>query len=486
MRRAKTGSERCARDGRAPPRLLHVVNVLGGLALWALILLAALEPGNKWKTALLLSGAGIYFAVYARFRARPQLASFYFSIAVALGMYAILAESLFALESILGSSLSRSLDLSLRLRKEANARVTGDARRDTFEQYGDDPLFYRRVPGSKHRARYEGRGAWYEVAVDETGYLNLDRGAYLAAATLDLFLAGDSVLQGVGGPSCVEHLKERLSATVWNLSTGSYGPRQKSEALRRFALPKRPKWIVLEFYAGNDASEANEDEILAANGIAYEGRFAIKDMQSLFAASERYAPIVCGRRLGRLERLRRDNLTLALTTRLLHRETAVSCPRSPPELEGPSSRGSEIRRVAAPAYSHFEIYDDRYLAWIRRGLDSTGQSYRALLAAVGREEAPPRVLLMYNPSSYEIYRSEELRSEAWNQRAQLQRGTLRAFAADNDIAFLDLTPAFASRVADGEVSLYGREDSIHWSPEGTGLAAEIVLQALRTAGVGIR
>jgi hypothetical protein len=486
MRRTNADRGRCARDGRAPPRLLHVVNVLGGLALWALILLAALEPGNGWKTALLLSGAGIYFAIYALFRARPQLASFYFSIAVALGMYAILAESLFALESVLGSSISRSLDLSLRLRKEANARVAGAARRDTFEQYGDDPLFYRRVPGSQHRARYEGKGPWYEVAVDETGYLNLDRGAYSAAPTVDLFLAGDSVLQGVGGPSCVEYLKERLSATVWNLSTGSYGPRQKSEALRRFALPKRPKWIVLEFYAGNDASEANEDEILAANGISYEGRFAIVDMQNLFAASEPYAPIVCGRRLGKLDRLRRDNLTLALTTRFLHRETAVSCPRSSPELEGPSSRESEIRRVAAPAYSHFEIYGDRYPEWIRRGLDSTLRSYRALLDAVGGEEKPPQVLLMYNPSSYEIYRSEQLRSEVWDRRAQLQKSALRAFAADNDVAFLDLTPAFASRVAQGQVSLYGREDTIHWSPEGTGLAAEIVLQALQTAGVGIR
>jgi hypothetical protein len=99
------------------------------------------------------------------------------------------------------------------------------------------------------------------------------------------------VLQGAGMPSIIEGIKARVPFSLWNLSTSSYSPRQKVEALIRYGLPKSPKWLIVEYFSGNDASEANEDEICEMGGN-FSSRFAIDWMRSRFEQNPKYQDIL--------------------------------------------------------------------------------------------------------------------------------------------------------------------------------------------------
>ena len=117
-------------------------------------------------------------------------------------------------------------------------------------------------PGSRYRVTYdcETCNKPYDVVVDETGFFDITHWADETDSQIDMFLAGDSVLQGVGVPSVVEFLREQMPVMMWNLSIFADGPRQKVSALMSHALPKQPKWLILEFYANNDVDDALRTE----------------------------------------------------------------------------------------------------------------------------------------------------------------------------------------------------------------------------------
>ncbi len=54
-------------------------------------------------------------------------------------------------------------------------------------------------------------------------------------SAIDVFIAGDSVLQGVGLPGVIGQVRSTLPQTVYSLSVAGYGPREKAEALTLFA-----------------------------------------------------------------------------------------------------------------------------------------------------------------------------------------------------------------------------------------------------------
>ena len=107
-------------------------------------------------------------------------------------------------------------------------------------------MFYRRQPGSVYRERYDYRnfGNEYEVLADVEGFRNADLELYNREPTIDMFIVGDSVMEGVGTPGVVEEIRSMLPVKIYSLATGSYSPRQKVAALRMFGLPKRPSRII--------------------------------------------------------------------------------------------------------------------------------------------------------------------------------------------------------------------------------------------------
>jgi hypothetical protein len=103
-------------------------------------------------------------------------------------------------------------------------------------------------------------------------------------------LPGDSVLQGLGVPSVVELLRDQLPVTLWNLSIAGYSARQKVNALLTYALPKQPKWLIAEFYAGNHLKKEIRNEACDSVGD-FRCRFNAPEVRRRLSQHPSYQPI---------------------------------------------------------------------------------------------------------------------------------------------------------------------------------------------------
>lgn len=298
-------------------------------------------------------------------------------------------------------------------------------------------------------------------------------------------MSGDSVLQGVGMPSCIEKVAKSRLVSIWNLSTGNYGPHEKTQALLTYGISKKPKWLILEFFSGNDVSDANEDDVLAFEGQTFEGRFAKEETLVYFAISPKYRGIVnhdvpvdrytyqlvCFVKLTRL-----NNLTFSFTHEIATK-IMKAFRRNRSKAIGPDIGNDKIRRVAYPAEAHFDIVPDKYSDWVLLGLENTLRHYRRFINEVRKLDNPPQIALLYNPSSYEIYRNLLIDQDGSRDAlADMQWHALRAFANENGITFIDLLPLLRKRVAEVQppIWLYGKNDLVHWSQAGTDVVADVL------------
>src|SRR5262249_13887430 len=154
----------------------------------------------------------------------------------------------------------------------------------------------------------------YEVTVDETGYLNQPRGLLSRSSQIDLFVAGDSLLQRIGVPRGVGQLPRKLPPRLWELSMAAPSAPPEDDALLTLALPHAPRWLVVEFYGGNDVSEAIRDDVCQAWGD-YRCRYNRPTLARLFAHHPLYRTIFDVRTdaWARLADYTTENLTLATT-----------------------------------------------------------------------------------------------------------------------------------------------------------------------------
>jgi len=273
----------------ATPLLIHSVNIsallLGGMIL---LLTAVTKPAQL----LLLLPVLVLLGVYGRYWRHPSVVAGYFGMALALGVWILLCEHIVLLDQVLGTQLSKHLLLGARLATYVHKTLTPPDTQADMEPCCNDPLTWHYRPGSRYRATFDCPtcAVPYEVTVDETGYLNQPRGLLQRHRQIDLFVAGDSVLQGIGVPSVVDQLRSKLPLRLWNLSMAGYAARQKVDALLTYALPHAPRWLVVEFYGGNDVSEAIQDEVCQAWGD-YRCRYNRPTLARLFAHHPLYGTL---------------------------------------------------------------------------------------------------------------------------------------------------------------------------------------------------
>jgi hypothetical protein len=432
------------------------------LVLFALLLIAL------WSGYLLFSWS------------KPSALLLPVSILLCLIGFTLAGENLLTIERILGFQISNKLTLNSRLTDWANANAI--YRTKTWEQFGDDPLFYRLQPGSVYRERYDYRthDKEYQTIVDDQGFLNGDRSYYTRDRVIDMFIAGDSVMQGIGMPGVIEEIRPRVPFTVYSLSTASYSPRQKVEAQKLFALSKKPKWLVVEFYSGNDASEMIEDEICEKLKQDYRCRFDAAIMARGLSMDPAYASFGNYGDFGPLMNLAREvrsnSMTLALATGIAQKARRVIAPHG----ENETQIRLDAEAITLPGFTHYQIAPTRHLEWIQRGLRSTLQTYDTLVDAMGERNA--QLLILYNPTSYEIYRNilPQLDIDPIaDQISRTQVEALRGYASTKDLRFCDLTPAFQAAVRNGARKMFGLTDGTHWSPEGTKVAGKLITKCLK-------
>jgi hypothetical protein len=366
------------------------------------------------------------------------------------------------------------------------------AQRDHYlEPCCDDPLSWHYRPGSTYRHTFdcETCNSPYEVVVDETGYVNQPAGLMASGDQIDMFVAGDSVLQGLGVPSVMEFLRDQFPVTLWNLSLAGYGPRQKISALIAYALPKHPKWLVVEFYPNNDVADTIVADVC-------EG---IQDFRYCYWTIEPAHRIMrhplystmAGRANNIFEILKyyaAQNFTLATTRYIiatlkttlnalkgtLKRRLTIGIDRSVPRSEGKDHlEPPKIKFV--DWVKHTRPQRGKLLDWAIASMPLVYGNYERLAAKVAEMENKPQVILLYHPTPYELYHDILTdRNADYDRIADFLKSSQRAFAEKHGWVFLDLTAPLRHELQANKIWLYGRYDPTHWSHEGTTLVASVL------------
>ncbi len=181
----------------------------------------------------------------------------------------------------------------------------------------------------------------------------------------------------------------------------------------------------------------------------------------------------------KVKRLRTKSLTLAVTFFFWNRIGELFNNQLVNDVDIAQPKPSIKHRVGFPSWSHFTISSDKHEEWILMGLRETIKNYRQLIDSLNNINSPPKVVILYNPSSYEIYRGIlcEINSDA-DRSSLIQLNVLKKFADENQIVFINLIPGFREVVEEKKLWMFGEHDSVHWSPIGTKIAAEVILNKL--------
>jgi hypothetical protein len=464
------------------PPTIHVVNIIALLLGGVILFLTAVD--RAYQLIILVPMLGLLI-VYWRLRRHPRVVAWYFGMAMALLGWILICEHIVTLDNILGTQISRHLSLGVRLETYVLRTLhTGDL--IEREPCCDDPLTWHYRPGSRYRKTFDCPtcNTPYEITVDETGYLNQPRGLLQRSAQIDLFLVGDSVLQGEGVPNVLEWLRTQIPLRMWNLSIEAYGPRQKTNAVLTYALPKSPKWLIVEFYAGNDVPEAIRDDLCASGGD-FRCRYNTVEVPRRLAQHQVYHTIfeVPTDVWARLADYSAENLTLATTRYLISAmKNAIKQRFAAPDIPPPGRDAAHEfynSRVTLVPWPPAKVREGQWLAYLKAGMAVTQQQYERLWAALEGMEHKPTVILLYNPTPYEIYRRLWMDpNPRADQTSAFQREALSAFAHSHGWRFLDLTEPLRQEVRAREVWVFGRYDKSHWSPQGTAIVADVLAAEL--------
>jgi len=289
----------------------------------------------------------------------------------------------------------------------------------------------------------------YDVQFDSHGFRN-DHDIEQAP----IVLIGDSFVQSTLVPrqSLVSsRLSQLFGVEVANLGQGGYGPQQELAVLRRYGLPPRPRVVVWMFFEGNDLYEAGRFEELT------------RDWDAILSDRNRFD-----------KRSFSVNAVIALRDATTPLPTTVSDDARRKSCEFTRSRSEEGR-------TFYFFYTVRLSADDQAGLAATESSIRTArnIAAENGSE----LLLAYVPAKLRVYRDFcAFPADGYAQSWPLDNlsAVLGTWAAENRIAYLDLTDALKAEASRGELVYF--PDDTHWNAAGNEVAATVIANAIAEAG----
>jgi hypothetical protein len=478
------------RNGKESFLLIHIVNVVALLLAGLIVLLAAVI--RPYQLTLLIPVL-VLLVVYRRYQTNPRVVAAFFGLSLGLLGWILVCEHIVTVDNIFGSQISTRLTLGLRLQSYVADNLHTPTR-TYIEPCCGDPLTWHYRPGSTYRKTFdcETCGDPYEIVADETGYLNRQSGLMQSGEQIDLFLAGDSVMQGFGMPSVLEWVRTQIPLSMWNLSIAGYGARQKISALITYALPKRPKWLLVEFYAGNDLPEAIRDEACDSLGN-FACRYNAPILRRQLSQHPVYRTIfqLPTGVLTRFAEVSTENLTLATTRYLIDTLKVALKKRLPASIDRSSTTGEDADEIyhgnmLIPPGGLLEMRQGQRLMYWKAGMEAIKKQYERLGAHLESLAPKPTVILLYNPAPYEVYRGIWVDPYApADQASALLRDALRGFADTHNWYYLDLTDPLRQEVQAQQVWLYGQYDRSHLSPQGTAIVASVLSrELLKVFGTG--
>jgi hypothetical protein len=462
------------------PLLIHVLNIAGLITLAAILLMSSVFRLHQF-VALVLTLVAVV-VVYWRFRSSPNVIAVYLALSVSVAFWIVLCENVVSVDNTLGTRISTNLPVGFKLQAYIGDHLNSLPRRRLLQPCCHDSLTYNLKPGSRHRETYDCDtcNQPYEITVDETGYLNQQAGLWNASDQIEIFVAGDSVLQGVGVPGVFESVRTRTPLKIWNLSLSGYGPRDKVNALLTYALPKRPSWLVIDFYSGNDPTDCMDDEA-CEKFRDFRCKFSPPELRRQLMEHPIYSALVTPEQnqFQIFDYYAEHSLTLAVTrhvTDIIKTEVKQGLSRHSDASGQEQDRAVDI---AHPGQTTVPVRLGRLGDWVKAGLGLTHKNYERLAAEIARSEHKPSVILMYNPSAYEIYRDIlEEPNPLYDELSAFQRSALRDFTQRHGWAFLDLTEPLRSKLKSTKEWIYGRHDGAHWSHAGTLIVADVLAAEL--------
>jgi hypothetical protein len=385
---------------------------------------------------------------------------------------------------MLGSQISTDLPVGFKLQAYIGDHLNSLPRLKLLQPCCNDSLTYNLKPGTRHRETYDCDtcNEAYEITVDETGYLNQQAGLWNASDQIEVFVAGDSVLQGVGAPGVFESVRTRTPLKIWNLSLSGYGPRDKVNALLTYALPKRPRWLIVDFYSANDPTDSMDDEA-CEKFRDFRCKFSRPELRRQILEHPIYGSLVKPEpnQFEVFDYYAEHSLTIAVTRHVTDRIKSqlkhwLSREPDPIHADGPQSRAVDI---AHPGQTTVPVRPERLEDWVKAGTALAHKNYERLAAEIARSEQKPSVILLYNPSAYEIYRDIMVKpNPLYDELGAFQRSAQRDFAQRHGWIFLDLTEPLRSKLKSTRAWIYGRYDGAHWSRAGTIIVADVLATEL--------
>lgn len=323
---------------------------------------------------------------------------------------------------------------------------------------------------------------WYEFSTDEQGFPNSE---YKWREHYDIVVVGDSFTIRTAPRTWIELLQERTSMSVLTLGAPSWSTLNETEAIKGFGLDKRPGWVLLMFFEGNDLFNTAQYVERHATGLSWK-EF---DLQSVplgrrlllphllrywigrrggsgTEMTPRYRyPVTASTEAGEIQMVFKDIHLLPLSAdydTLARSDELAATRRALIELkQACQAQGSRLLLVYIPSKEH--VYWSRI--W-----DST--DVNNIL------ERTVTVSLSKGDSGTLVWQPKYLSYDTFQQNHAAQEELLGDLANEEGIEFLDLTPTFWQQAIEhGE--LYHYADP-HWNQAGNQLAADTIAQYIQT------
>jgi hypothetical protein len=322
--------------------------------------------------------------------------------------------------------------------------------------------------------------AQVHLVTDGRGFRNPhpELGSYAIVTLGDSFTRASSV-----ATPWPQGLSERVGMSVLNLGEDGAGPQQELEFLRQFGMDKEPRWVILAFCEANDLHDAAAYVQARPSLVARYGRYLWEKGPQAWlerTPSTAQAAVEPSYRYPITVSIDGANLDMAFFSAYVSWLT--------------------VSGEAMEASREFQVVTDS----IREARDlSEGVDARFLLVYVPSKEhvylpyldegeTASRVFagvttLALGEAGFLEFTSTPASLDLARQHMDDQASLLAAFAEEQGVAFLDLTPTFQEEAGAG-AELYYPYDT-HWNQRGHDLAAQTIADlmlgpAAESAGEG--
>jgi hypothetical protein len=319
------------------------------------------------------------------------------------------------------------------------------------------------------------------IRLDAQGFCNPPENSYDVPA-IDIIVVGDSFTWcfGLDPPATWgSRLAAFTGLSSYTIGRGQTGPYEYLQLLKRFGLPKRPKFVVFNIYEGNDLRDSVWYHSYVKATAAGEVLYADAD-------DRKSGPPIYNTLLNNV--LGRHSYAINFLVTGLGKAYDMVKKAILPAFGGtvPAQINFRYRLNFADGAVPFNLYNAdrdevRHAQWLRMGTISLADFTDALTQFVALSRAHGFTpIVSYSPSAYTAYADfVEFEDPAlsglmpWYSRTQ--REFFRSKAAELGYVFVDITPDLqaSARALQGKTLIY-YPGNVHFTAAGNRVVAEVL------------